>query len=164
MSDKSIRLNSVIECTIATLTIKNGYKLIVNDNSNVGIMVRIFQSAMLNKENRIVGIKVTREEDPNKIIIVQARDIKTVIHKDRQKTWERVDGGNFVSQMAIATILSFKRTTMNSNCNNEVDGVGEEDSSVEVIGTYHNNKNVDKSYQEVIKENKKREQKKCKKN
>ena len=65
--------------------------------------------------------------------------------------------------MAIATTRSFKRTTRNSNCNNEVEDVGEEDSSVEVLGTNHTQEDVKKSYQEVMKETEKREKKKQKK-
>ena len=44
---------------------------------------------------------------------------------------------------------------MNSNWNNEVDDVGEEDSLVEVLGTDHTNEDIDIPYQEVMKENKK---------
>ena len=156
--------NRVMECTIATLTIHSGYKLIVKDNSELGEMIGIFRSAMLNEYNDIVGIKVTKEEDPNKFEIVQVSDIVSVIEKDGKKTWNRVKGGNFVALMAIATTRSFKRTTMNSNCNNEVEDVGEEDSSVEVLGTDYTKEDVDKSYQEVMKESKKRKKKKHKKN
>lgn len=41
---------------------------------------------------------------------------------------------------------------MNSNCNNEADDVSEEDSSVEILRADHTNKDIDTSYQEVIKE------------
>ena len=58
-------------------------------------MVGIFQSAMLNKENRIVGIKVTKEEDPNKFEIVQVSDIVSVIEKDGKYIWNKVKGGIF---------------------------------------------------------------------
>ena len=86
ISDKWQSLNRVMECTIATFTIQRGYKLIVNNNLKVGVIVKIFGSALLTKENKIFGIKVTREEDPKKSVIVQAKDIKTVIHRDRLKT------------------------------------------------------------------------------
>ena len=65
--------------------------------------------------------------------------------------------------MNITTTRSFKRTTMNSNRNNEVEDVGEEDSSVEVLGTNHTQEDVKKLYQEVMKETEKREKKKRKK-
>ena len=64
--------------------------------------------------------------------------------------------------IAIATTRSFKRTTRNSNCN-KVKDLGEEDSSVEVLGTNHTQEDVKKSYQEVMKETEKREKKKRKK-
>ena len=154
--------NRVMECTIATLKIHSGYKLIVKDNSELGEMIGIFRSAMLNEYNDIVGIKVTKEEDPNKFEIVQVSDIVSVIEKDGKKTWNRVKGGNFVASMAIATTRSFKRTTRNSN-RNKVEDFGEEDSSVEVLGTNHTQEDVKKSYQEVMKETEKREKKKRKK-
>ena len=78
--------NRVMECTIATLTIHSGYKLIVKDNSELGEMIGIFRSTMLNEYNDIVGIKVTKEEDPNKFEIVQVSDIVSVIEKDGKKT------------------------------------------------------------------------------
>ena len=53
---------------------------------------------------------------------------------------------------------------MNSNCNNQVEDISKEDSLVEVLGTDHTKEDVDKSYQEVMKESKKREKKKRKKN
>ena len=131
---KESSFNRVIECTIATLTIYSRYKLIVKDNSELGEMIGIFRSTMLNEYNDIVGIKVTKEEDPNKFKIVQVSNIVSVIEKDGKKTWNRVKGGNFVASMANVTKRSFKRTTRNSN-RNEVEDFGAEDSSVEVLGT-----------------------------
>ena len=134
--------NRVMECTIATLTIHSRYKLIVKDNLELGEMIGIFRSAMLNEYNNIVGIKVTKEEDPNKFEIVQVSNIVSVIEKDGKKTWNRVKGRNFIALIAIAITHSFKRTIMNSNCNNEVEDVSEEDSSVEVLRTDYSNEDV----------------------
>ena len=151
MSDKLRSLNRVIECTIVTLKIQRGYKLILNDDLKVSIMVWTFQSVLLNKENKIVSIKVSRKEDPEKIVIVKAKDIKIVHYKDRIKTWERVKSRNFVASIVNNTIRSFKRIIINSNCKNEGDDIDKEDSSVEVLKMYHTNEDVDTFYQENIK-------------
>ena len=79
-------LTRVMQCDIGTLPIRSGYKLMVHDDSEFGIMVGIFQSALLNEENKVVGIKVARDENPEDIVIINPEDIKTIHHKNGTKT------------------------------------------------------------------------------
>lgn len=75
-----LKLNRLIEYLILTLKINSRYKLIINDNSELCIIVGTFKSILQNEERKISGIKVARDGNPEDAVIVQPGKIKTVYH------------------------------------------------------------------------------------
>ena len=58
---------------------------------NIRIIVRIFQSTMLNEENQIVSIKVKREEDPKKLLLYKQEISKHLFIKIDKNRKELID-------------------------------------------------------------------------
>lgn len=105
--------HEVLEFEIQTLPIREGYQLITYDDSVIGgVIVGTFISALqTNDTNETIGVQVVVDRDPDNIKVVLEDDIQTVHNSNGTRTWERVEGGDFVSSMAIATTRSLLRIT-----------------------------------------------------
>ena len=133
------------EFTLKTLLIKKGYKLIIDYDSEVGVIAGTFVCALQNEKGNIIMIEVAKDHDPEDIVVVSKEQIRTIIHTNGEKKWERVSGGYFSLSFANSITRSLVRTTANSNRRNkkEDDDENDNDSEVEFTGISHTNEDVD---------------------